>query len=362
VLPTALPSAHRTSPGRSIQQEPPPQRMPLPAALLVTALATAAQPPSLHRVGNKLLDRDTGKPVVLKGMAMMGGEYSCVHGQGVFAGPANETVVDGMVAWGINAIRLPMNEDCWLGQHGVDPRVSGPAYQSRFVQFVELLLSRGFVVVLDLHWTNSTGGLARGQDLFLSSSSPKFWASVASHPALRSRPGVVFELFNEPHDAPGGTAKLTPECFLNGQGCPHAAVAAGDGSNGCTAALQQLCGSARRASIGSCWVCEDAHQSTLKPVCSDADLVDFCTGGGGSTGFSGYNQAVQAVRNTANANNLVLFAGKQWNFDLGWLLAHFPTDPLQNCAAAYVPAHPYELCATVQLRNTQCATVQLAPV
>jgi hypothetical protein len=46
---------------------------------------------------------------------MMGSEYMCAKAHGVFAGPANATVVDGMAAWGINAIRLPMNEDCWLG-------------------------------------------------------------------------------------------------------------------------------------------------------------------------------------------------------------------------------------------------------
>ena len=56
-------------------------------------------------------------------------------------------------------------------------------------------------------------------------------------------------------------------------------------------------------------------------------------------GFAGYNQVVDAVRGTANATNLLLFAGKQWNFDLEWLLANFPTDPLNNCGAAW---HPYE--------------------
>ncbi len=207
-------------------------------------------------------------------MAMMGGEYMCAHDSGIFAGPADLSVVEGMGRWGINAIRLPMNEDCWLGQHGVGSAFSGKHYQDRFVEFTELLLSHGFVVVLDLHWTNSTGGLAAGQDFFMSHSSPRFWASVAAHPALRNRAGVVFELFNEPHDGSGFT--LTPECFLNGAGCR----------------------------------------------------------------FAGYNQAVQAIRNTANATNLLLFAGKNWNFDLPWLLENWPTDPLGNCAAAW---HPYLL-------------------
>jgi hypothetical protein len=108
----------------------------------------SAEAPDLHRVGNKLIDRRTGEAVHLKGMAMMGGEYSCVHNVSVFAGPADLTVVEGMARWGINAIRLPMNEDCWLGLHGVDSAFSGKNYQDRFVEFTELLLSHGFVVVL----------------------------------------------------------------------------------------------------------------------------------------------------------------------------------------------------------------------
>ena len=74
----------------------------------------------------------------------------------MYVGPANLTVVKGMAAWGINAIRLPMNEDCWLGLHGASNKTSGAAYQERFVAFVEQLLGAAFVVVLDLHWTSHT--------------------------------------------------------------------------------------------------------------------------------------------------------------------------------------------------------------
>ena len=64
-----------------------------------------------------------------------------------------------MATWGINAIRLPMNEDCWLGVNGANPKTSGAIYQSTFVTFVEQLLAAGFVVVLDLHWTSHTTGV-----------------------------------------------------------------------------------------------------------------------------------------------------------------------------------------------------------
>lgn len=88
-------------------------------AVVFAAASAAAPAPDVHRVGNTIVDRRTGQPVVLKGMAMMGGEYMCVNAHGIFAGPANASVVDGMAKWGINAIRLPMNEDCWLGLNNV---------------------------------------------------------------------------------------------------------------------------------------------------------------------------------------------------------------------------------------------------
>lgn len=216
----------------------------------------------------------------------------CTGSNATFAGPADASVVDGMAKWGINAIRLPMNEDCWLGVNGA--KVSGTAYRNRFVEFVELLLSRGFVVVLDLHWTSTTSALAKGQDLFMSPDSVKFWASVAAHPPLRNRAGVVFELFNEPHDS--GSDKLSPGCFLEGTGCR----------------------------------------------------------------FAGYNQAVRAIRTTANATNMVLFAGKNWNFDLGWLMENFPTDPLGNCAASW---HPYEFkCRYFDCQNDTVALTAKYPI
>ena len=43
----------------------------------------------------------------------------CVHGGQVFDGPADSTSVQAMAAWHINAVRVPLNEDCWLGINGV---------------------------------------------------------------------------------------------------------------------------------------------------------------------------------------------------------------------------------------------------
>ena len=334
----------------------------------VICAALATRSPDIHRVGNKLIDRTTGKPVVLKGMAMMGGEYMCAKAHGTFAGPANETVVDGMAAWGINAIRLPMNEDCWLGLH--DAHTNSTTYQREFVAFVELLLSRGFVVVLDLHWTSSTGALAVGQDLFLSKHSIMFWASVAAHPAFHSRPGVVFELFNEPHDGASSASSAQiptadPNCtqgIRNRDACcaKTCGVCGGPHCGGLPAPPGfepwEACCSGSLPKNRSCDTVRppcnmnpnEPHPAPPHPPTPPAggsgaiNASCYLDGEGCPTatpGFAGYNQAVHAVRAIANATNVILFAGKNWNFDLEWLLSNFPTDPLENCGAAW---HPYE--------------------
>ena len=339
-------------------------------ALLGGALLTMA--PDVHRVGNKLVDRATGKPLTLKGVAMMSGEYACVHTSKIFEGPANQTVIDGMAGWGINAIRLPMNEDCWLGLNGANPKTSGAVYQKTFVTFVEQLLGSGFVVVLDLHWTSHTGTLAEGQDLFLSTDSVKFWASVAMHPALHNRPGVVFELFNEPHDGklPVGAASTVvavaespapdPNCttgILNMHSCcPQSCGVCGGpscGAHPCTGKLpcwQQCCEGSTAIKNRSCnqlgppcHLGPGAHPPPPPPPPTKTAVISsgcYLNGiGCPAAGFAGYNEVVHAIRTVSKATNLILFAGKNWNFDLGWLLDNFPTDPLENCGAAW---HPYE--------------------
>ena len=45
-----------------------------------------------------------GKQVILRGANRSGTEYSCVQGNGVFDGPANQASITAMKQWGINAV------------------------------------------------------------------------------------------------------------------------------------------------------------------------------------------------------------------------------------------------------------------
>src|SRR6202000_3081270 len=100
--------------------------------------------------------------------------------------------------WTASAVRLPLNEDCWLDTNlpGGDP-YGGAAYQQEIKSYVADLNAHGLYAILDLHWTAPGSQPALEQqpmpDL---DHSPTFWAQVAG--TFKSDPGVVFDVFNEP--------------------------------------------------------------------------------------------------------------------------------------------------------------------
>ena len=151
---------------------------------------------AVHVIGNRLVDGH-GEPVRLLGVNRSGIEYACVQHIGFFAGPADERAVAAMRAWHINAIRLPLNEDCWLGINGVPAQYGGARYRAAVRAYVRRLHRAGLYVVLDLHWSAPGSVRATGQQPMADADhSPAFWASVAR--AFRADPAIVFDLYNEP--------------------------------------------------------------------------------------------------------------------------------------------------------------------
>jgi len=103
-----------------------------------------------------------------------------------------------MASWGITAVRLPLNEDCWLGINGSLPRFSGSAYRTAIRAYVAKLNQAGLYVILDLHWNASGTAQATGQQPMADADhAPAFWSSVAR--AFIADPAVIFDLYNEPH-------------------------------------------------------------------------------------------------------------------------------------------------------------------
>jgi len=166
--------------------------------LLAAGPSAQAAKPWIGVRGNHLVDR-SGAVVRLLGVNRSGAEYQCVEGGQIFEGPTDDASIDAMVSWHINAVRLPLNESCWLGIDGVAPALSGDAYRGAIEDYVGRLERAGLYVILDLHWAAPGKHQATGLiPLPDAEHAAQFWTSVAS--TFRDDRSLLFDLFNEPHD------------------------------------------------------------------------------------------------------------------------------------------------------------------
>jgi endoglucanase len=195
--------------------------------LAITGLAadtpsTAA--PQLHVSGRELVNAG-GNQVILHGVDRSGSEYQCVQGRGIFAGPSDQASISAMKSWGVDAVRIPLNEACWNGESYVNHAYSRVNYRLAIEKYVSLLNANGIVAILDLHWTdglysgNSDGCLSAEaicqKPMPDAAESIPFWSSLAT--TFKGNDAVIFDLFNEPYPnkaLPTETAAW--ECWRNG--------------------------------------------------------------------------------------------------------------------------------------------------
>ena len=172
------------------------------ALVLLFAPSAAAK---LHVEDSHLVDH--GRVVRLVGVNRSGTEYMCRDGFGdVFDGPHDQRSVDAMKTWRINAVRVPLNESCWLGVGKL--RRWTTHYRDAIVRFVRLLRRNHVYVILDDHVSAPGRRLARDfLPMPAAAHAPAFWRSVGRH--FRRTPGVLFDLYNEPHD-------VSWSCWLRG--------------------------------------------------------------------------------------------------------------------------------------------------
>jgi hypothetical protein len=255
--------------------------------------------------GNRFVDGQD-RPVRLLGFNHAGAEYACVEGTGYFDTPdgaaPSEPVVQAMRAWrGATAVRVPLNEQCWLGLPAVPAKYAGAGYRSAVRTFVARLNDAGLVAVLDLHRSAPAGARSREQEpLPDRDHSPDFWRSVAT--TFAGRPAVVFDLFNEPF--------------------PY-----GDNDS------------------GRAWSCWRDGGCTLTSVNSGRPYV-----------AAGMNELIAAVRSTG-ARNVVLAGGIHWAEGMTRWLAYRPTDPLGQLGASF---HAYSF--NTYCADTACYDRDLAPL
>ena len=241
-------------------------------------------PVGLHVVGNQIEDT-SGKKILLHGVNRSGTEYKCLGGAELFDGPGDESSVAAIAGWhGVNAVRVPLNESCWLGINGVPSVSSGATYKNAIVAYVSYLHKYGLIPILDLHWVAPGAAQATGQlPMPDADHAAAFWTDVAM--TFATDTGVVFDPFNEPFP---------------------------DSNRDTNAAWQ-------------CW--KDGCMSNLV----------FRTADGGppptyqSVGMQGLVSAIRAT----NATNLIVLGGIQFSNGLTQWLAFQPSDPLNNLAAAW---------------------------
>ncbi len=161
------------------------------------ASASPGAAPALVVRNGQLLDDATGS-VVTDGVGRSGSEFSCLGGSSVFQGSVDDAAIAAMVSWHVQVVRVPLNEDCWLGINGVRPAVAGKAYVTAVSGYVERLQAHGMAVVLDLHWSAPGSRLATGQvQMADADHSPTLWREVAQR--FEGDRSVAFDLFNEPY-------------------------------------------------------------------------------------------------------------------------------------------------------------------
>jgi len=163
----------------------------------------------LHVNGNKLLN-GKGQEVILHGVDRSGTEYQCIKGTNkIFDGPSDQASIQAMKSWKINVVRIPLNEDCWLGINEASP--SGQIYQQAISNYVKLLDQNHLYVILDLHWNAPGTTKATGQQVMADADhSFTFWTSVGN--TFKGNQNIIFDLYNEPHD-------ISWSCWQVGMNC-----------------------------------------------------------------------------------------------------------------------------------------------
>jgi endoglucanase len=296
--------------------------LPALAVLIATLLALAIAPAageadpalSIAVQGNHFVN-GAGQTVRLLGVDHASFEYACEEGYAYDDGNMDAADASAIASWKATAVRVPLNEDCWLGINGMpsnsqdpQPPLTMAGYRQAVEAYVSDLTSAGLYVILDLHWTAPGGVVADGQRAMPDDHSAAFWTSVAS--TFAGNPAVVFDAFNEPYSPALVNDPVFPvswDCWKSG---------------GCTV--------------------PDANDQQPRN-----DALTYTA--------VGMQAMVNAIRATG-AKQPILLGGLAYANDLTGWLSHEPSDPLGQLAASF---HNYqgEDCAT-----QACWDSQIAPV
>ncbi|EGC36482.1 hypothetical protein DICPUDRAFT_47102 [Dictyostelium purpureum] len=173
----------------------------------------------LHIKEDLKIYNENDEVIMLRGVNRPGTEYTCVKHQKAFDGLANDRETILIRSWKVNTIRVPLNEDCWLGVHQNEAPWFGEGYRDKIKGYVKMLSDLNMAVIIDLHWSSKNGLLATDQiPMPNAENSAKFWKQVAN--MFKDFSNVIFDLYNEPY--PFGNEWESDEawaCWRDGENC-----------------------------------------------------------------------------------------------------------------------------------------------
>ena len=279
------------------------------ASIAIAAVCLALASPafaarSVSVSGNHLVD-GRGKPMRLLGADRSGTEYACSEGWGFTdsphpSRPDSRALIAAMRTWRIRAVRVPLNEACWLGINGVKARWGGANYRRMVSTYVHRLEAAGINPILDLHVVDPGDYPASAEVNGLRPVPDRrhalpFWRQVAQRYGSDRR--VVFDLYNEPNDT-------TWRCLRDG-----------------------------------CLVTHDFY---------DDDVPHYRS--------VGTQELVDAIR-AQGAKNVIMVPGIDWTGDLSRWLRFRPRDPLGRIAASF---HNYQY--PLGTCHSECWKETVAPI
>ncbi len=306
VLPLALLAFSSTSDAHPVHRVPVPVPTPVPVPPPIPVPLPVPVPGvgsslSVKVVGDRFVNA-SGVPISFQGVNVSGLEFVAMGGWDAASPWGGQTGTatpnwSAIKAWGVNVVRLPLNESSWLGANCLDvggfrghagaiinPDPGGN-YRATVQAAVTSATAAGLYVILDLHWTAPGGNCAAAQNPMADADkSLTFWTQIATQ--FKSAPNVMFEAFNEP--------------FLY-------------------------------------WVTPSESPWTV--LRNGGTVTQFVTGGVPysetvSWQSAGMQQIVTAIRATG-ARNVILVSGQNYTSDLSQWLANRPADPLNQIAATW---------------------------
>jgi hypothetical protein len=252
------------------------------SAVIGAAASGAAGLPTIKVKGRQLVGAG-GRPVQLRGVNRAVFESRCTYDDtGFNDGPVDQASVAAMKSWKINAVRVTLNDECWLGVNGLPAGGNAAGYRKAVLAYISLLRKNGMYVIPVVEVFGPDAQTATEIDYMPDKSHmPAFWRSLAS--ALKNDVGILFDPvtevamaeWNDPHPDPPGQW----DCWL--RGC----------------------------------------------------AIDSVYDNQPRFAAAGLQSLVSAIRSTGARQPIVL-GGIDYNADLSQLLTHLPNDPAHQLVAS----------------------------